>query len=124
MRLLNQVEIVEKKSKFYGYLFEVSSEDEIKGVLSKLKKEHNKATHICYAGRIKSPFYERAVDDGEPSGTAGRPILSVLQKREENNVCAFVVRYFGGVKLGAGGLVRVYSKVASELCKGEKNENG
>ena len=112
-----EVEIIEKKSKFYGYLLECNSEDEIKTALEILKKQHKKATHICWAGRLKTPFFEKAVDDGEPSGTAGRPILGVMQKKEKTDACVFVVRYFGGVKLGAGGLVRIYAKVASELLR-------
>lgn len=117
MRLLKTAEIIEKKSKFYGYLFECKVEDDVKEILQELKKQHSKSTHICWAARMSTPFYERASDDGEPSGTAGRPILSVLQKRGLNNICAVVVRYFGGVKLGAGGLVRIYSKVAGEICR-------
>lgn len=117
MNFNKEIEIIEKKSKFYGYLLECSSEEKIKEALEFLKKEHKKATHICWAGRMKTPFFEKAVDDGEPSGTAGRPILSVMQKREKMDACVFVVRYFGGVKLGAGGLVRIYAKVASELLK-------
>ena len=112
-----EVEVVEKKSKFLGFLLSSQTENEIKDALEFLKQEHKKATHICWAGRLKSPFYEKAVDDGEPSGTAGRPILNVLQKKEMQNVAIFVVRYFGGIKLGAGGLVRAYSKVAGELVK-------
>lgn len=112
-----EVEVVEKKSKFLGFLLSCQTENEIKDALEFLKQEHKKATHICWAGRLKSPFYEKAVDDGEPSGTAGRPILNVLQKKEMQDVAIFVVRYFGGIKLGAGGLVRAYSKVAGELVK-------
>jgi uncharacterized YigZ family protein len=112
-----QVELIEKKSKFYGYLLDCTSESEIKTALENLKQEHKKATHICWAGRMTSPFFEKAVDDGEPSGTAGRPILSVMQKQNRQNCCIFVVRYFGGVKLGASGLVRIYAKVASEVLK-------
>lgn len=112
-----EVEVVEKKSKFLGFLLSCQTENEIKDALEFLKQEHKKATHICWAGTLKSPFYEKAVDDGEPSGTAGRPILNVLQKKEMQNVAIFVVRYFGGIKLGAGGLVRAYSKVAGELVK-------
>lgn len=112
-----KVEVVEKKSKFLGFLLSCQTENEIKDAVEFLKQEHKKATHICWAGRLKSPFYEKAVDDGEPSGTAGRPILNVLQKKEMQNVAIFVVRYFGGIKLGAGGLVRAYSKVAGELVK-------
>lgn len=112
-----KVEVIEKKSKFLGFLLSCQTENEIKDAVEFLKQEHKKATHICWAGRLKSPFYEKAVDDGEPSGTAGRPILNVLQKKEMQNVAIFVVRYFGGIKLGAGGLVRAYSKVAGELVK-------
>ena len=110
-------EIVEKKSKFYGYLIENASMEKIQEALTEIRKEHKKATHICYACRITSPFCEKAVDDGEPSGTAGRPILSVLQKRDYKDVCVIIVRYFGGIKLGAGGLVRIYTKATSDLLK-------
>lgn len=103
----------EKKSKFYAFAFECKNEGEIREKLDELKKEHKKATHFCYAFRISAPFAEKAVDDGEPSGTAGRPILNVLQKKDLQNVCVIVVRYFGGIKLGAGGLVRAYTKVTS-----------
>ena len=115
MKIIKNNEIIEKKSKFYGFLCECKKEEEIKEFISQLKKEHKKATHICWACRLENPFCERAVDDGEPSGTAGRPILSVLQKKEVKNVCVVIVRYFGGVKLGAGGLVRVYAKTTSNL---------
>lgn len=118
MNFTKQVEIIEKKSKFYGYLLSCTNDQEIKNALDFLKKEHKKATHICWSARMKTPFFEKAVDDGEPSGTAGRPILSVMQKRDVMDCCVFVVRYFGGIKLGAGGLVRIYSKVTSELLKG------
>ncbi len=108
-----EVEFVEKKSKFLGYLLQCQSLSEVEGALAYLRGVHKKATHICYAYSLKSPFLEKAVDDGEPNGTAGRPILSVMQKRGASNVCVFVVRYFGGIKLGAGGLVRAYTKVTS-----------
>lgn len=113
----NQVEIIEKKSRFIGYLLHCKTIEEVQTALEELKKEHKKATHICYAYSLASPFLEKAVDDGEPGGTAGRPILSVLQKKGAKDVCVFVVRYFGGIKLGAGGLVRMYTKVASEVMK-------
>ena len=113
-------EYIEKKSKFYGFLIENATEQKIKEGLEFLKKEFKKATHICYAYSITSPFSEKAVDDGEPSGTAGRPILSVIQKSGTKNVCVFIVRYFGGIKLGAGGLVRAYTKVTADLLKGIK----
>ena len=107
------VEQEEKKSIFLGYSKKVKSEEDVKMFLEVLRKAHPVATHICYAYRLKTPFAEKAVDDGEPSGTAGRPILNVLQKRDLQNVCVFIVRYFGGIKLGAGGLVRAYTKATS-----------
>ncbi len=112
-----EVFIQEKKSKFLGFLLNCSSVQEINSALAYLKTEHKKATHICYAYSLKSPFIEKACDDGEPSGTAGRPILNVIQKQGRKDVCVFIVRYFGGVKLGAGGLVRIYTKTTSELFK-------
>lgn len=115
--LINQIEYTEKKSRFIGYLFCCKTLQDVEKSLSELKKEHKKATHICYAYSLSSPFLEKAVDDGEPGGTAGRPILSVIQKKGKKDVCVFVVRYFGGIKLGAGGLVRAYTKTASEVLK-------
>ncbi|MBP3431627.1 MAG: YigZ family protein [Clostridia bacterium] len=116
-KLEKRVEIVEKKSKFLGYLFSCKNVDDVNEALEFLHKEHKKATHICYAYSLKNPFLEKAADDGEPGGTAGRPILSVLQKKGVSDVGVFVVRYFGGIKLGAGGLVRAYTKTTSELFK-------
>ena len=116
--LKNQVEIIEKKSRFIGYLFNCENVEDVQNALLLLKNEHKKATHICYAYSLKNPFLEKAVDDGEPGGTAGKPILSVIQKKGASNVCVFVVRYFGGIKLGAGGLVRAYTKTTSEAMKG------
>lgn len=106
-----------KKSKFIGTFYQITTLDEIAQILDNLKKEHKKATHICYAYRLSNPFSEKACDDGEPSGTAGKPILNVLQKQNRQNCLLVVVRYFGGIKLGAGGLVRAYSKTASETLK-------
>ena len=108
-----------KKSKFLGYKYNISSADEVGGILADLKKEHKKARHIAWGYIISSPHLEKCSDDGEPSGTAGRPILNVLQKRGLSNCMVAVVRYFGGIKLGAGGLVRAYSKSASEALDGE-----
>ena len=118
MGFKKEFEYIEKKSKFYGFLLDGATEEKIKEKLDFLKKEYKKATHICYAYSISSPFSEKAVDDGEPSGTAGRPILSVIQKSGKKDVCVFIVRYFGGIKLGAGGLVRAYTKVTANLLKG------
>ena len=112
------IEIIEKKSKFLGYTYKVTSDNEVKEILANLKKEHKKATHICYAYNISSEqVLAKACDDGEPSGTAGRPIFNVIDKKNLKNILTVVVRYFGGVKLGAGGLVRMYTKCASESIK-------
>ncbi len=105
----------EKKSKFFGYFFDIEKEGQIDEILAMLKKEHKKATHICYAVIFSGEtFITKACDAGEPSGTAGRPILNVLQKQNKTNCLLAVVRYFGGVKLGAGGLVRAYTKTAAQ----------
>lgn len=105
-------EIIINKSRFICLLFKINSEIEVEQILNELKKEYKDATHYCYAyicGNIK-----RFNDDGEPSGTAGMPILNVLEKNDLNKVLAVVIRYFGGIKLGAGGLVRAYSGSVSE----------
>ena len=110
-----------KKSKFYSYLYNVNSANDVAKTLENLKKEHKKATHICYAYKIVDGVeIVKFSDDGEPSGTAGRPILNVIEKKNLKNVLICVVRYFGGIKLGAGGLVRAYSKCASSLFLEEK----
>ena len=106
------VELVIKKSRFVGYVVDI---EEFESWLAKLKKKHKKAKHIAWAFRYREHgvLREKFSDDGEPSGTAGRPILRVMQQRGIVDRAVFVVRYFGGVKLGAGGLVRAYTKVAS-----------
>lgn len=109
------VELVEKKSKFIGYVFNVPDVKECELILNNLQKEHKKATHICYAYKFNN--IAKCSDDGEPSGTAGLPILNVLNKNNLNNVLLVVVRYFGGIKLGAGGLTRAYSNCASKTIK-------
>lgn len=104
------------KSKFYSYLIETSSVDEFSKELDKLKSMHKKATHFCYAYIIDdNGSKEKCFDDGEPKGTAGQPILNVLKKKNLRNVGVIVVRYFGGIKLGAGGLLRAYTKATSQL---------
>lgn len=94
------------KSKFIGILFPVESQEDFKMQLQAINKEWPKATHYCYAYRISN--LEKSNDDGEPSGTAGRPILEFLKANDLENVGLVVVRYFGEIKLGAGGLVRAY----------------
>lgn len=105
-----------KKSRFIGYTFLVSSEEEIEKILKILRNEHNTATHVCYGYTLNSSA--KCSDDGEPSGTAGLPILEVIKKNGLSNVLVVVVRYFGGIKLGAGGLIRAYSRCASDTIKG------
>lgn len=108
-------EIIIKKSRFITKLIYIDDIDEVNKIIDNLKKEYKKATHICYAYIIDGK--EKAVDDGEPSGTAGRPILNVIQKKSVTNVLAVVIRYFGGIKLGAGGLVRAYTNSISDAFK-------
>ena len=110
-------EIVISKSRFLGYCLPVSSEQEAQQALAQIRKKHYDARHCCYALRLAQSGIARSSDDGEPSGTAGAPILSVLTGAQlENTLCA-VVRYFGGVLLGTGGLVRAYGKAASEAIR-------
>lgn len=104
------------KSKFYGYKFELNALDDVSAILSDLKKQHKKATHICYAYVYsRECVREKACDDGEPNGTAGYPILNVIKLKKQTNCLVAVVRYFGGIKLGTGGLTRAYTKTAAAL---------
>lgn len=107
-------EIEIKNSRFITLLIKIDSTD-IDNILEDIKKKYPKATHYCY-GYIFNEV-KRSSDDGEPSGTAGFPILNVLEKEELNNILVVVVRYFGGIKLGAGGLVRAYTKAVTEALK-------
>ncbi|WP_136668754.1 YigZ family protein [Flavobacterium sp. H122] len=103
----------EKNSKFYGYAFPVTSEEEIKSHIEHLKKVHFSARHWCYAwqlGTTKTQY--RANDDGEPNNSAGMPIYGQIQSFDVTNVLVVVVRYFGGVKLGVGGLISAYREGA------------
>lgn len=110
--------IIIDKSKFICYVNRVFSEDEAKEYLLQIKKLHPNATHHCYAFLIgEHDEIQRSNDNGEPSGTAGVPILECLRKNNMNDTIAIVVRYFGGIKLGAGGLIRAYSKSTSEALK-------
>ncbi len=108
-------EIVEKKSRFIAQIFPVSSEEEAFSYLEAVKKEYWDARHHCWAYIIgRNPASERMSDDGEPAGTAGKPILEVLRGKGLTDVFAVVTRYFGGTLLGTGGLVRAYSGAVSE----------
>ncbi|MEA4938003.1 MAG: YigZ family protein [Christensenella sp.] len=107
-------EIVISKSRFLGFCLPVTSEAEAQERISELKKRFWDARHCCYAFRLSEGGISRSSDDGEPSGTAGAPILNVLIQNSVENTLIAVVRYFGGVLLGTGGLVRAYGKTASE----------
>lgn len=102
-----------KKSVFTTFVNKISCENDAIVLISVIKKNYPDATHICYAYIVDN--IERCTDDGEPSGTAGKPILNVLKQKKLTNVLVVVVRYFGGVKLGAGGLVRAYT-IATTSC--------
>ena len=105
-----QVQEEIKKSRFICHIKRVTTEDEARNFIQDVKKEHYKATHNCSAFILgERSEMKRSSDDGEPSGTAGVPMLGVLENQQLTNVCAVVTRYFGGIKLGAGGLIRAYS---------------
>lgn len=111
----------EKGSKFFGYAFPVSSEEDVKEHIENLKKQHHSARHFCYAWQLGKNYENyRANDDGEPSNSAGMPIYGQLQSFEITNVLVVVVRYFGGTKLGVGGLIQAYkttAQMALENCR-------
>ena len=111
----------DKNSKFYGYAFPVFNEDEVKLKLEALKKEHHSARHWCYAYQIGTEtFLYRANDDGEPNNSAGMPIYGQIQSFELTNILIIVVRYFGGVKLGVGGLINAYRSAAKLAIENSK----
>ncbi|UUC45613.1 IMPACT family protein [Flavobacterium cerinum] len=106
----------EKNSKFFGYAFPITSEDDVKILLDDLKKQHHSARHWCYAFQTGTEkIYFRANDDGEPNNSAGMPIYGQIQSFDVTNVLVVVVRYFGGVKLGVGGLISAY-KTAAQMA--------
>ncbi len=107
-----------EKSKFIGVLFHASTKEEFKDKLEQIKKDYPKATHYCYAYSINKQ--NKNNDDGEPSGTAGNPIMENILRNELNDIGLVVIRYFGGIKLGAGGLTRAYNKCASETINNAK----
>lgn len=122
-------EIVEKKSKFIGNVFYVESKEEAEKIIKEQKKKYHDARHNCWAYRVldDNNVVEKSSDDGEPSGTAGAPILNILSKENIVNTLVIVTRYFGGILLGTGGLVKAYSestKLALEQAKITKIEEG
>ena len=108
----------DKGSKFIGYIFPLQSVEDVKGILAELKAEHPKTRHVCWALRLstdRSVF--RVNDDGEPSGTAGKPILNTLLSANLTQVCVAVVRYFGGTLLGVHGLIHAYKEASLAAIK-------
>lgn len=117
----SEVLFKDKNSKFLGYAFPVSSEEEVKEQLENSKKKHHSARHWCYAWQLgKEEYQYRANDDGEPSNSAGMPIYGQIQSYGVTNVLIIVVRYFGGVKLGVGGLINAY-RTAAQMALEESN---
>lgn len=111
-------EITIKKSRFIGYVRRVETEEEAKKFIQEIKKKHHDATHNCSAYLIgEHDEIQKANDDGEPSGTAGIPILEVLKKQHLKDTAIVVTRYFGGIKLGAGGLIRAYGSTTTQAIK-------
>ena len=110
-----QTEIEIQKSRFIAHAKRCETEQQAKDFISDIKKDHPQANHNCAAYMIgENDQIQKAMDDGEPSGTAGVPILEVIKKRDLKDTCIVVTRYFGGIKLGAGGLIRAYSSSAKE----------
>lgn len=112
-------EIVEKKSKFIANVFYVESVEEAEEIIRKVKKEHKEARHNCFAFSVftKEGITNRFSDDGEPSGTAGSPMLNIITSKNITNVLVVVTRYFGGILLGTGGLVRAYTGAFQEALQ-------
>ncbi|MFW7380945.1 MAG: IMPACT family protein [Oligoflexus sp.] len=115
----SQVELIEKGSRFIGLAYPCENLDQLKDLQDIVQKQYRDASHVTFAYRIQdaSGLHIRCSDAGEPSGTAGRPILSHIEGRDIMNIVIFVVRYFGGTKLGAGGLVRAYGATAKEALE-------
>ncbi|WGI36901.1 YigZ family protein [Mesomycoplasma lagogenitalium] len=113
-----------KKSKFYCYYYKVFSKEEVKKIISNLWLENKKAKHICYAFIVKENdiIHYGMTDDKEPRGTAGKPLLNLLQTKNEINSLIVVVRYYGGIKLGASTLLRTYVNCANLIYKNNLNK--
>ena len=108
-----EAELVEKRSRFIGHVWRVESEEEARARIEEMKKKYYDARHNCWCYLLKEGGVVRYSDDGEPSGTAGAPIMDILEKNGICNCALTVTRYFGGILLGTGGLVRAYSAAAS-----------
>ncbi|AIM62080.1 hypothetical protein KLA_09159 [Cellulophaga geojensis KL-A] len=109
----------DRKSKFFGYVFPITTEDDVKPIIEKLKKQHHTANHVCYAWQLGTDTIRyRANDDGEPNNSAGLPIYGQIQAYDLTNVLVAVARIFGGTKLGVGGLISAY-KTAAQIALDE-----
>lgn len=122
-------EIVEKKSRFIANLIYIENEEQAQDKIKEIKKKYYDARHNCYAYRVVEgdSIIQRSSDDGEPSGTAGAPMLNILEKNEIANVIVIVTRYFGGILLGTGGLVKAYSEATQKSIENNQiieKENG
>ena len=112
----HQIENIINKSHFIAHIRPVQNEEDAKAFINEIKSSHKDATHNCSAYTIGSEMnIQKANDDGEPSGTAGVPMLEILKKLEIHNACVVVTRYFGGIKLGGGGLIRAYSGAVRDV---------
>jgi uncharacterized YigZ family protein len=111
---------IEKKSRFIGRCIKVSDEKTARDIINRIKKEHREASHNVYAYRLRDMGIQRFSDDGEPSGTAGKPVMDIILKKDLFDILIVITRYFGGIKLGSAGLFRAYGKAASgALLKAE-----
>lgn len=111
----SKYELIIKNSRFICLLYKVSNQEEIKLILEQTRNNYPDATHYCYAYIIDN--HQKSSDDGEPSGTAGIPMLKVLENNNLTNTIAIIIRYFGGIKLGANGLIRAYTKVLANAIQ-------
>ena len=115
MKLINESYVEIKKSKFIGLYYHLDNIEEVKTILESLQKEHKKARHMPYAYKFENTA--KKTDDKEPSNTAGLPIYNIIERKQLNNCLVVVVRYFGGTKLGAGGLLRAYTEAANKATE-------
>ncbi len=115
----NSAEIVEKKSRFIANIYNVESKEEAEKKIKQIKKKYYDAKHHCFAFSIieENGITQKSSDDGEPSGTAGAPILNIIKSNNLQNVVIIVTRYFGGILLGTGGLTRAYSEAAGKVVE-------
>ncbi len=108
----SEVEFVEKRSRFIGQVWNIESEEQARALIASVKQKYYDARHTCWCYIVREGGIMRYSDDGEPQGTAGQPMLEVFRRNNIENVCCTITRYFGGILLGAGGLVRAYSGTA------------